>query len=312
MLDLWSLMVGTIGIAFTIMSIVVTIGTPLIIWVLKKDPKIVIKEALREVLREDALGKEGEHISIMSSDDTTKPPTLNPEPSDRARELADKIPDDADPYSRALKAITNKDLDKARELLKEAEKNKEEELVNIYETHGLTEYYDGYYAEAAKWIQKLMHFKPDDLYWLQVITQLHIQAGENESAISSAEKAVKISEDKYGRDHEMVATSLNNMAEVFRALLLYDKAEELHQIALSIREQKLGKSHPDVATSLNNLSAVYFDLKRYDEAEHYSLRAIRILEEAGTNHPNLVTFIMSYAAILEESDHKKEALIQYQ
>jgi len=48
-----------------------------------------------------------------------------------------------------------------------------------------------------------------------------------------------------------VATSLNNLAELYYIQGQYAKAEPLHKRALAIREKALGPNHPDVATSLN-------------------------------------------------------------
>jgi len=320
-----------------------------------------INEALEKELQQSIIGykivtKDGgthsyQHPSLPDQSLTLIP---KPEPTEHARELAEKIPNDADSYSRALKAIAGKDLEKARGLLDEAEKSKEKELIKIYETRGLTEYYDGCYVEAAEWFRKLLHFKPDDLYWLNVTTKVSNQAGEYEAGVPLAKRSLKISENRFGSDHEEVATSLNNLAGLYYRQGLYDKAEPLYERALEIRKSVLGEQHPDVATSLNNLAGLYdsqghYDkaeplVKRalkirkdalgiqhpsvatsmnnlaslyskqglYDKAEPYYQRTIQILETVSPNNPNLVTGIMNYAKMLEESGHEGEAKVQFQ
>jgi tetratricopeptide (TPR) repeat protein len=54
-----------------------------------------------------------------------------------------------------------------------------------------------------------------------------------------------------------VATSLNNLAELYRIQGNYGDAEPLYQRALRIWETALGPDHPLVATSLNNLAVLY-------------------------------------------------------
>jgi tetratricopeptide (TPR) repeat protein len=80
------------------------------------------------------------------------------------------------------------------------------------------------------------------------------------------EQALAIREHMLGPEHPAVATSLNNLAGLYRAQGRDAEAEPLFQRALAIWEQVLGVAHPDVATSLNNLVLLYHDQGRYIEA----------------------------------------------
>jgi len=301
-----------IGVAGIVGAIAAVIALKPIFQMKKSKPGVI--EALEDALRQPILGYEvitydgGTHsykhpiLSKQISIDSTVSslPPAPPEPSEHSRELAEQIPEDADPYSKALKAITNKDLDKARVLLDEAEKNKEEELIKIYETRGLTEYYDGYYAKAAEWFQKLLDFKPDDLYWLHVTTEILNNAGDYETVMPLAEKALKISEKRYGSDHEDVATSLNNLAELYWHQGLFEKSELMLERALGIREKVLGAQHPSVATSLGNLGYLYMEQGLYDKAEPLLERALSIREKVlGPQHTH-VALSLNHLALLYE------------
>ena len=70
-----------------------------------------------------------------------------------------------------------------------------------------------------------------------------------------------------GKDHPDTATSLNNLAVLYRAQGKYAEAEPLYQRALAIYEQQLGQDHPDTASSLNNLAGLYKAQGKYAEAE---------------------------------------------
>ena len=61
----------------------------------------------------------------------------------------------------------------------------------------------------------------------------------------------------FGDQDPRFATSLNNLAELYRAQGLYGEAEPLYKRALSIVEKALGPAHADVGQSLNNLAGLY-------------------------------------------------------
>ncbi|HBB30385.1 MAG TPA: kinesin, partial [Cyanobacteria bacterium UBA9273] len=54
-----------------------------------------------------------------------------------------------------------------------------------------------------------------------------------------------------------VATSLNNLAELYSSQGRYSEAEPLFRQALEMYKRLLGENHPHVATSLNNLALLY-------------------------------------------------------
>ncbi len=60
-----------------------------------------------------------------------------------------------------------------------------------------------------------------------------------------------------GKEHPLVALSLNNLAGLYQEFGNYSQAEPLYQRSLAIREKVLGKEHPDVATTLNDLAVLY-------------------------------------------------------
>ncbi len=77
-----------------------------------------------------------------------------------------------------------------------------------------------------------------------------------------------------GPEHPDVATSLNNLAELYRATGRYAEAEPLYQRAIAIAETTLGPEHPDLAIWLNNLANLYQATGRYAEAEPLLKRAL--------------------------------------
>ena len=58
------------------------------------------------------------------------------------------------------------------------------------------------------------------------------------------QRALAIEEKALGPEHPDVATSLNNLAELYRDQGKYGEAEPLYQRALAIDEKALGPDHP--------------------------------------------------------------------
>ena len=79
-----------------------------------------------------------------------------------------------------------------------------------------------------------------------------------------------------GERHPETANSLDNLAGLYVAQGLYEKAEPLSFKALYISEENFGSDHPDVALSLNNLGFLFAHQKKYEQALDYYSRALEI------------------------------------
>ncbi len=131
----------------------------------------------------------------------------------------------------------------------------------------------------------------------QQVIQLNKQ-GKYREAIPIAQRALAIREKALGTEHPDVASSLNNLAELYRAQGNYPTAEPLYKRSLAIREKVLGVEHPDVATSLNNLAALYRAQGNYPAAEPLLKRSLAIYEKVlGADHP-LVALSLNDLALL--------------
>ena len=81
------------------------------------------------------------------------------------------------------------------------------------------------------------------------------QHGDYAQGPGLAQEACGLSRNLPDPEHPLVATSLNNLAELYGAMGDYGTAQPLLEQALELRRRVLGPDHPDVATSLNNLAA---------------------------------------------------------
>jgi tetratricopeptide (TPR) repeat protein len=115
-------------------------------------------------------------------------------------------------------------------------------------------------------------------------------------------RARAIREKVLGPDHPDVATSLDNLAVLYRSQGRHALAQPLHKRALAIYERALGPDHPDVAISLNNLASLHADQGHYATAEPLLARSSAILEKAlGPNHPDVATSLANLAELRDKA-----------
>ena len=87
-----------------------------------------------------------------------------------------------------------------------------------------------------------------------------------------------------------VASSLNNLANIYESQGRYRKAEPLYMQALELRKRLLGEEHPDVAQSLSNLACLYGSQGRYVDAEPLLVKALKIYQRRlGSDHPETIS-----------------------
>jgi CHAT domain-containing protein len=111
-------------------------------------------------------------------------------------------------------------------------------------------------------------------------------------------RALHIQEQTLGDTDLAVATTLNNLAGLYRRQGELAKAHPLYERSLQIREQRLGDNHPDVATSLNNLALLYQAQKNYAQAESLYQRSLHIFEQHfEPTHPNILTALDNLAIL---------------
>jgi tetratricopeptide (TPR) repeat protein len=122
------------------------------------------------------------------------------------------------------------------------------------------------------------------------------------------QQALSIREQQLGPDHPNTATTLNNLAVLYRSQGKYEQAEPLYVRALRIREEQLGPAHPDIAQSLNNLASLYKSQGKYEQAEPLYIRALCICEEQlGASHPYTATSLNNLAELYRNQGKYSEA-----
>jgi tetratricopeptide (TPR) repeat protein len=132
-----------------------------------------------------------------------------------------------------------------------------------------------------------------------------------QSAIAAYQKAVELQEEL--KSDLALATSLNNLAELYRNQGRYTEAEPLYLRSLAIWEKQLGADHPLVAASLNNLGLLYYTQGRYVEADPLYWRSLSIMEkQSRADHPDFASSLNNLALFYNAQGRYAEAEPLYQ
>lgn len=121
-------------------------------------------------------------------------------------------------------------------------------------------------------------------------------------------RSLAIDEKSLGPDHIEVASSLNNLAELYRTQGKYTEAEPLYKRALALREKILKLDHPSVAQSLNNLALLYDNQGNYTKAEPLYKRSLAIREKVlEPDHRDMAFTLNNLGMLYYSQNNYKEA-----
>ena len=121
-------------------------------------------------------------------------------------------------------------------------------------------------------------------------------------------RSLSIREKQLGENHPDVATSLNNLAALYRNQGKYNEAEPLLLRCLKIVRKTLGENHPDFVQSLTNLAGLYNSQGKYNEAEPLYQRSLSITEkQLGENHPEVANSLNNLAFLYNDQGNYAEA-----
>ncbi|NWJ48743.1 MAG: tetratricopeptide repeat protein [Chloroflexi bacterium] len=122
----------------------------------------------------------------------------------------------------------------------------------------------------------------------QIAGYLQYARADYGQALGCFQRALAISEKTLGSDHPTVATRLNNMGLLLKAMGDLPAALPLFQRALAIWEKQLGADHPQVALGCNNMGVLLYQMGQRAEAERLLERALDIFKRAlPPTHPNI-------------------------
>ena len=180
----------------------------------------------------------------------------------------------------------------------------------------LSDYYDflmGLYNNAKLWqeglntLGKLEYFlrvrnreaeRMDVVLWQAIFLQGLNDFVESEKAYR---EVLLFKEKNLGSEHPEVATTLNNLAFLYKSRGEYNQAESLYERALTIDKKVNGDRHPNTARDLNNLGELYYVMGQYDKAKPLHEHALSIYEEVYGPKVIEVATVVSNLALLYQA-----------
>jgi Tfp pilus assembly protein PilF len=132
---------------------------------------------------------------------------------------------------------------------------------------------------------------------------------EGQAAITQHERALALRHDHLGPEHPDTLTSLNNLANAYRATGQLPKALPLYEQALAKGKEKLGPDHPDTVTIMNNLAGVYLRAGQRDKALPLLEQTLaKRKEKLGPDHPHTLNSMNNLALAYKETGQRDKAL----
>jgi len=121
-------------------------------------------------------------------------------------------------------------------------------------------------------------------------------------------KAHTTAQERLPAQHRAIATTLNNLALLYRSQGKYNEVEPLYQEALTIGRASLSPNDPDLASNLSNLANLYRSQGKYNEAEPLLQEALTIGRASlSPNAPLLATYLTSLALLYQSQGKYNEA-----
>ncbi len=164
---------------------------------------------------------------------------------------------------------------------------------------------------------KALEINPRDRKALRNLGIVCASLGTFDEAAENFDRLVKLNEEKYGRNHPLVAAALNNVGGALISASDLDTAYQYFMRALRIDKACFGPDHPNTARDENNLAIVLRDQgqkklksedkleeaqRLFEEAQQYQTQAIQKLQAGlGPQHP--FTQLAQQGAFIEGLDN---------
>ncbi len=131
---------------------------------------------------------------------------------------------------------------------------------------------------------------------LDVLGRVHVRLSEYDRAEPLLRRALAIRTGD-GASPLDAATTMMNLADLFRFAGSYDSAEAYARSALAIRKRHLPSTHPDLAGTLDGLGVVLSNKGEYEEAEVLQRRGLALRREIYDRPHELVAHSLNNLAV---------------
>lgn len=144
-----------------------------------------------------------------------------------------------------------------------------------------------------------------ELFMLNELMGLYRKTGRRDEALDCASIALAIVDSDGIVGSVTAATTYINVATVYKAFELSDKAIHLFEQAKDIYERSLDKGDARLGGLYNNMGLALTDLARFDEAESFYRKAIGVMESVDNGAGEVAITYLNLATMTE----KKRGLV---
>jgi serine/threonine protein kinase len=239
------------------------------------------------------------------------------ERSDRVSGFMVNLFDRANPMVAQGQAIDPKALldQGLREI--ESELSDEPQLqTQLYQTIGRAYLKLGKYPDAKMAIEKALAgldgTEDEDVEQLAslhlLMADISFNSGSAEDSKRHSTLAKNAITDRFGQNHRIVATALNNLGVMACNASQFEACLSNHQQSLAIRTALHGPDHDRVGTAHNYVAMAYDHQGMFDEAIGHYREALRILKLSfGERHPKVIDGHANLAGGLTQAGYTDEA-----
>jgi tetratricopeptide (TPR) repeat protein len=133
-------------------------------------------------------------------------------------------------------------------------------------------------------------------------------AGDLDAAETFFLRALEITHQQLGQEHEQTATVSSNLGALYQAAGFHEQSREMHMIALETRRNLLGEEHPDTAQSHNNLALALLNTGDRSWARRHFEKALADFEALGPEYAaDLEAVASNYCNFLREEGESQLA-----
>lgn len=136
--------------------------------------------------------------------------------------------------------------------------------------------------------------------------------GRSTVAASFFERAMLVSKQALGADHESTLSASSNFAMALQDIGEYRRAEPLCRQILKTRQRRNGDMNQDTLTSLNNLASIVEHLGQYAESKRLYQQTLNIAETLlGANHVTTLAAANNLGLLLQRMGDLSEAEVLF-
>ena len=262
-----------------------------------------------------------------------------PEKIEKARQRADKFPDDEDLRDDLQQKLNR--YNKLKDEFSQIQKNLFEtaqriasmqlEQVSDMLRRAIEAFEDGNLERANTLLDEIAHEAEHHMAQLEQQRSLvhqDIEAFMLQAKTVMADVSIPIDEridktatiyakaddwsQKSALPDEIFETLLGDYGSFLSDYAHYNKALPVYQRLASIRERLYGQEHPSTAVSYNNIGYVYHSIGNYDKALEYYSKALAIREKVlGLEHPDTATSYNNIGGVYDSIGDYDKALEFY-